>query len=89
MVPMDSRTGAAADGNDQYAFYRQGGWSWSMPYIAGVYALAAQVQPKITPERFWELAMKTGRTVQVKQGDKSYALGPIIDPAALIAGLKK
>ena len=31
--------------SNEYVFYREGGWSWSIPYIAGVYALAAQVKP--------------------------------------------
>ncbi|MHB9030832.1 MAG: S8 family serine peptidase, partial [Candidatus Latescibacterota bacterium] len=50
LVPMDSRTTAGPGGVDDYAFYRQGGWSWSIPYIAGMYALAAQVKPSITPD---------------------------------------
>jgi hypothetical protein len=53
LVPMDSRTTASPGGVDEYVFYREGGWSWSIPYIAGVYALAAQVKPAITPDEFW------------------------------------
>ena len=60
-----------------------------MPYIAGVYALAAQVDPAITPGRFRDLAMQTGRTVQIRRGGKQYSLGPIIDPVALIAALER
>ncbi|UCE47255.1 MAG: S8/S53 family peptidase, partial [Phycisphaerales bacterium] len=48
-VPMGSRTTAAPNGIDEYVFYRMGGWSWAIPYVAGVYALAAQVDPEITP----------------------------------------
>ena len=88
-VPADSRTTACPLGNDEYVFYRQGGWSWSIPYIAGVYALAAQVEPTITPERFWSLAMKTGRTIQLDKKDEIIPLGPIIDPVALISTLQK
>ena len=88
-VPMDSRTGAGTEGKTDYSFFRQGGWSWAMPYIAGLYALAAQVDPKITPDRFWELAMKTGRTTRVKRGEQEYSLGPIVDPVALIGAIEK
>jgi hypothetical protein len=49
--------------------------------------LAVQVDPKITPERFWALAMKTGRTVEMKDGGKTVSLGPILDPVQLIAAL--
>jgi hypothetical protein len=84
LLPMDSRTLAAFTGADDYFFCRQGGWSWSIPYLAGVYALACQAEPKMTPERFWELALKTGRTIQLKRDGKDVRFGPIIDPAALI-----
>jgi hypothetical protein len=87
-VPMGSRTTAASNGIDEYVFYRQGGWSWAIPYVAGVYALAAQVDPEITAERFWKLAMKTGRTVEVEHQGRKYELGPIADPGALIDSLE-
>jgi hypothetical protein len=89
LVPMDLRATASPTGKDEYAFYAEGGWSWAVPYIAGAYALAAQVDPKITPERFWALAMKTGRTVAVKDGERSISLGPILDPARLIEALRR
>ncbi len=89
LVPMDSRTTASPGGIDEYVFYRQGGWSWSIPYIAGVYALACQVDPEITPGRFWESAMQTARTVQVTHEGRVYSLGPILDPVALIAALQE
>jgi hypothetical protein len=86
---MDSRTTASPTGVSDYVFYRQGGWSWSIPYIAGMYALACQVDPSITPEHFWELAMETGQTVTINHEGKSYSLGPILDPVALITALQK
>jgi hypothetical protein len=60
LVPMDSRTAAASTGDEDYVFYRHGGWSWVTPYIAGLYALACQVKPDITPEVFWKTALETG-----------------------------
>jgi hypothetical protein len=53
-----------------------------------VYALAAQVDEAITPERFWSLAMETGRTIAVVHGDDTVPLGPILDPVALIEALE-
>jgi len=87
LVPMDSRTVASPAGNREYVFYGAGGWSWSIPYIAGVYALAAQVNPVLTPERFWSVALSTGRTVLVARGGQETPFGPIIDPPALVATL--
>ena len=60
LIPMDARTAAAPTGAGDYAFYRQGGWSWVAPYLAGLYALACQVKPDVTPELFWEKALATG-----------------------------
>jgi hypothetical protein len=53
LVPMDARTTASPTGIDHYVHYDSGGWSWSVPWIAGLYALACQIDPAITPERFW------------------------------------
>jgi hypothetical protein len=85
---MDSRTTASPTGVEDYVFYREGGWSWSIPYLAGMYALAAQVNPDITPEEFWETALKTGRTIQLPHDGKDYEFGVILDPQTLIDTLK-
>jgi len=88
-VPEDSRATASFTGGDEYVFYRQGGASWCAPYIAGVYALAAQVEPDITPERFWDLAMKTGRTIELENKGRKIPFGPILDPVKLIDAIKQ
>ena len=85
---MDSRTTASHTGSDEYAFYRVGGFSWAVPYIAGVYALAAQADPAITPERFWTLAARTGRTIEMEHSGKRKPLGPIVDPVRLIRSIE-
>lgn len=88
LIPMDSRTTASPHSPTQYAFYRQGGWSWSIPYIAGLYALAAHVDPEITPERFWERAMATGDSVRLRVRDGDLEFGPIVDPLRLVESLR-
>ena len=87
LIPMDSRTTAGMDAVDEYAFYRQGGWSWVCPYLAGMYALAVQVYPNITPEMFWSLALETGQTIRLDHEGEKISFGPILDPAALITAL--
>jgi hypothetical protein len=89
LVPMDTRATASPTGIEDYAFYSSGGWSWCVPYLAGMYALAWQVKPGITPEEFWATALQTGQTIKVQHGLKSYSLGVILDPQALIAELQK
>jgi hypothetical protein len=88
LVPMNSRTTASPMGQEEYVFYRMGGEGILMPYLAGIYALAAQVDPEITPERFWELALQTGRSVDISGTSGVYTLGPILDPVSLINSLE-
>jgi len=88
-VPMDSRATASPTGTNDYAYYGTGGASWTVPYAAGAYALAAQVAPDITPEKFWLLALKTGRTFQVKNNGSDVTVGPIIDMEALARMMKE
>ena len=89
LVPMDARATASPTGTGEYVFYAEAGWSWSIPYIAGVYALAAQVEPKITPDRFWALALKTGRTIELNRSGKTRPFGPILDPGGLIEAIRR
>ncbi len=88
LVPMDSRTTASPTGDDEYVFYRLGAWSWAIPYIAGMYALAAQVEPNITPDQFWTTSLKTGKTIALHREGRTHELGPVLDPARLIEALR-
>jgi hypothetical protein len=88
LVPMDSRTVAGFTVDGDYAFARQGGWSWAIPYLAGMYALAAQVKPEVTPDEFWRTALATGRTIPIEQDGRTVDFGPILDPAALLQALQ-
>jgi hypothetical protein len=88
LIPMNSRTTASPTGKDDYAFYPQGGMSWTVPYLAGMYALAVQVRPDITPKEFLSAAMKTGKTIQIQHDGKKYEFGTILDPRALIEEIK-
>jgi membrane protease YdiL (CAAX protease family) len=87
-VPVDTRTVASPTGAGDRTFFRWGASSWMPPYLAGAYALAAQVDPTITRARFLELARDTGRVTTVQRDGRDFRLGPILDPAALIAALR-
>ncbi len=88
LVPMDSRCTASETGSQNYVFYRHGGWSWSIPYIAGLYALACQVSPELTPEKFWQAALKTGDKITITKDGKTYPLGLIANPGKIILTIK-
>jgi hypothetical protein len=89
LIPMDSRATAGPNNKQEYTFYRQGGWSWSIPYIAGLYALAVQVDPAVTPQTFWAAALKTGLNITATRGEMQKPLGPVVNPPALIRSLMK
>jgi hypothetical protein len=88
LVPMDARATASPTGVCDYVYYSAGGWSWSVPWIAGLYALACEVDPGITPERFWAVALETGRTTQIQRGTETLELGTIADPVTLVDRLE-
>jgi hypothetical protein len=88
LIPMDSRCTASPTGYSDYAFYRQGGWSWIVPYLAGLYALACQVNPKMTPEIFWQNALSTGETININS-NQVFKLGKIVNPLKLITILQE
>jgi hypothetical protein len=88
LAPMDARATAGPTGLSDYAYYRVGGLSWVVPYLVGVYALGLQVRPELTPEDFYRAALATGSRVTVVEGGKSFSLGPIINPATLVASLR-
>ena len=84
LVPMDSRTTAAPEGDDEYVFYSDGGMSWSAPYIAGLYALACQADPAAAPETFLKKALETSVQVRAGRDGKELELKGIVNPAALL-----
>lgn len=99
LVPMDARTTADFTGEENYVFYTDGGWSWVAPWLAGLYALAAQVNPDITPDIFWTTARDTAsqlsvhidtpETVSNSLLGEPYTLTHVVNPGALIDALKE
>jgi hypothetical protein len=87
-IPIDARTTTSPTGTQDYAFYGVGGISWAEPYLAGIYSLACQVYPKITPDQFWKLARNTGSYVEIPHNGKQVKIGPIINPPGLIKALQ-
>ncbi len=86
-VPMDNRSTASPTGPHDYVHYAGGGWSWCVPWVAGLYALACQVDPAITPGRFWAEALSTGTTITVHRDGEDVELGTLANPVALLERL--
>lgn len=88
-VPMDSRTLADPNGPRAYFFSRVGGQSWIVPWTAGLYALACQVYPAVTPELFWRTALDTADEVTFKKDGAERRLRQVVNPERLIAALRR
>jgi len=76
MVPAGNRTTASHEGSGLYTYWTVGGMSWATPYLAGLAALAFQVDPQITPSKIFEWLQQT--TVPTDAGS-------IVNPRAFIA----
>lgn len=88
LVPMDHRTTADFWDDSSYRYEgNDGGMSWSTPWIAGMYALAKQVSPDITPEEFWQKALETSNPCN--NNDDGKYVGRLLNPEKLIETLKR
>ena len=59
-VPIDNRTTADYTGENDYAFWADGGLSWGAPYLAGVIALGFQVNPNLEEKEIYQYLRETG-----------------------------
>lgn len=87
LVPIGSRTVASPTGKSDYCFYSDGGWSTMEPYLAGLYAMACQVKPDVTPELFWKTALETGDSREIVIEGKKYPAS-MLNPEKLINKLQ-
>jgi subtilisin family serine protease len=59
LIPGDYRTTASNIGPDTYVYWGNGGWSWAIPYAAGLAALAWQINPEMTIDQIEEALRET------------------------------
>jgi hypothetical protein len=78
-VPASNRTWADFRGPHSYTYGRFGGLSNTAPYLAGVAALAWQVNPDISPSEMIALWKRTAVVTSV---------GPVINPVAVVEAAK-
>lgn len=79
-IPAGGRTLASHRGEEVYTYDREGGMSWAAPYIAGLAALAFQIDPEIAPSTILRLLIDTAIKTDA---------GPAINPAGFIDQAKK
>jgi len=79
-IPTGNRTIASYHGPDVYTFDRTGGMSWAAPYLAGLAALAYQVNSEIEPKTIVELWLQTAVRTDA---------GPVVNPTGFIEAVRK
>ncbi len=80
LVPAGNRTTASHYGTDVYTYWKDGGMSWAVPYLAGLAVLAYQVNPEIEPQKIVELWLKTASRTDA---------GPIVNPIGFIEAVRE
>ncbi|UCC23412.1 MAG: S8 family serine peptidase [Planctomycetota bacterium] len=78
-IPTGNKTIATHQGTNVYKYERDGGHSWAAPYIAGLAALAFQVNPDVQPETIVEQLVKTATHTRI---------GPVVNPSGFIEAIK-
>lgn len=78
-APAANRTLASFRGPSCYTYDRTGGLSWTVPYVAGVAALAWQIDPAIKPQEMLDLLKRTAVKTDV---------GVVINPGVAIEAVK-
>jgi hypothetical protein len=89
LAPMDSICVASPTGYYEYSYYNYGHDLFPMAYVGGLYLLACQINPNITPEAYLSELAKTGDTIKVNIDGKKIVLGKLINPVRLIEGMEK
>jgi hypothetical protein len=79
-VPAGNRTTASNLTPYAYTFWGVGGNNWAAPYLAGLAALAYQVNPEIRPDEIVKLWIETAVKTDA---------GPIVNPPAFIDAVQK
>lgn len=78
-IPTGNKTIATHQGTNVYKYERDGGMSWAAPYIAGLAALAFQVNPDVQPDTIVEQLVKTATHTKV---------GPVVNPRGFIGSIR-
>lgn len=88
-APSDYRVVASPTGEEDYVQFAQGGEAWSVPYIAGLYALGLQVNPALNKRIFLKAWWETAEDKNCLYSGVSFPVAKFPRPEKLIHKLKK
>lgn len=75
-VPTAGRTFASLDETARYSYTYNGGLSWAMPYVLGIYAIVHEIDPSLTQADLKKMVVDTA----YEQNGM-----PILDPVAFVS----
>lgn len=87
--PSDYRVVASPTGSEDYVQFAQGGEAWSVPYVAGLYALGLQVDPQLNKWKFLKAWWDTAEDKTCLYDGVTFPAKTFPQPLALIHKLKK
>ena len=61
-IPTGGRTTAATNNGAKYYYWSEGGLSWGMPYVLGLYAIAGEIDPSLTADQLRQTLYDTAIT---------------------------
>ena len=80
LIPAGNKTIATHQGISVYEYKREGGMSWAAPYIAGLAALAFQVNADLQPQTIVKQLVETATHSEA---------GPVVNPRRFIESIKR
>lgn len=82
-VPTAGRTTAANLNGAEYIYWAEGGLSWTMPYVLGLYAIVNEIDPSLTQDDLRALIVETAYT----NGSGMRIVDPVNFVAAALRGV--
>ena len=83
-VPIEGKTVAYYQGDNEYQYVNYGGLSWAVPYIAGLYVLCCEVDPFMNYEKFIYVIEMTSLSLSSSYDNQLFRLDKIIQPEQVI-----
>lgn len=80
LIPADYRTTAYPEDTASYAYWGEGGFSWAIPYVGGLAALAWSQNPALTFEEIVRLLQETATAT--RRGLR------VVNPAGFLAAVR-
>ena len=78
-IPIDNRSTASCEGEEDYVFWARGGLSWGTPYLTGIIALGYQINSNLDEDTMYKYLTETGT---------SFNRGWIVNPEKFIKKIK-